>query len=103
MTEQPSAQAKQKAKKKSKGKASANAEPKSFAKGKKKPAPAPDIELTASPAAVAGVAEQAIPEPQKPNGGGLHVDAAARFEPQTLTPEQREVLEKLSANLAGRL
>jgi polyhydroxyalkanoate synthase len=98
MTEQPSAPTKPKAKKKAKDKAGTKAAAKTEPKSK---APAPDPELVeASPAAAAGVAGQAIPEPPKANGGGVQAEFAASFDPHALTADQRAVLEKLSANLA---
>jgi polyhydroxyalkanoate synthase len=100
MSEQASAPAKSKPKKKGKDKGETKAAAGSKAKAKaKSPAPPPNPELVeASPAAAAGVAGQAIPEPPRP--AAFHAEASASFDPQALTAEQRDMLEKMSANLA---
>jgi polyhydroxyalkanoate synthase len=61
-----------------------------------KPAKAPKPSKAAKPAPAAEPAPQPQPQP-KPQP---QVSAATGFDPQTLTAEQREAMEKLSANLA---
>ncbi len=96
MTDQPSVPTKSKPKKKGKDKAGV----KSAAKKTKQSAPAPEA-VAPEPRTLASPPPEPPPqEPAKRNGGSVHAQAALGFDPKTLTTEQREVVEKLSANLA---
>ncbi len=95
MTEQPSVPSKSKAKKKGKDKAS-KAEAKVAAK-------APELEAPTLPPPEPQPEAKAAPQPAPGPafGAGLFPPEMASFAPQAaLTREQREVVEKLSANLA---